>query len=453
MTALTLRLQKYLEHGTTIVGAVATLQRVADEMGNEVRGSVRVNVTIPANDEGDGWPVDVKPGRWLVEATLPSGEILSEEVAVPEGQKVSVTLRAAERSPHEWLGWQHLIGNIEGADTFEQIRERARDTAFSVKAKALPPELDRTLADKIAGKVADFFGGVAAHLVRDLPILQEVLEGDHPGKPVVGLPEGFSELRGVRAWKEILGLSHDSSTKVCPSVEASPAEALHLYRFLRPARPDYRVFAHVAWGGERFAVSLPVPWPGSLGLAPVEMLVRLHPLEKAVHIGVAVLDSQFGTLAGLMTASTLPQAKIVVEQASSALFDKYRNPLAAAAGGYVLLATGGSENRYWHRWIENLYEKFPDLPDGAVLAASLRLLHPQDKSSYDEARAALFEAFGRGIPYFSAGVARLLDGLTLFAADSAEAKEKMTLVQRVAQRLDLSQAFTVIRLSGKARRA
>jgi hypothetical protein len=97
MTSLTLRLQKDLKHGTTIVGAVATLRRVADEMGNEVRGSVRVNVTIPANDEGDGWPVDVKPGRWLVEATLPSGEILIEEVAVPKGQKVSVTLRAAER--------------------------------------------------------------------------------------------------------------------------------------------------------------------------------------------------------------------------------------------------------------------------------------------------------------------------------------------------------------------
>jgi hypothetical protein len=453
MTSLTLRLQKDLKHGTTIVGAVATLRRVADEMGNEVRGSVRVNVTIPANDEGDGWPVDVKPGRWLVEATLPSGEILIEEVAVPKGQKVSVTLRAAERSPHEWLGWQHLIGNIEGADTFEQIRGRARDMAFSVTAKTLPPELDRTLA----GKIADFFGGVADHLRNispaDLPILQEVLEGDHPGKPVVGLPEGFSELRGARAWKEILGLSHNSSTKVCPSAEASLSEALHLYRFLRPARPDHRVFAHVAWGVERFAVSLPVPWPGSLGLAPVEMLVRLHPLEKAVHIGVAVLDSQFGTLAGMMTASTLPQAKIVVEQASSALFGKYRNRLAAAAGGYVLLATGGSENRYWHSWIENLYGKFPDLPDGAVLAASLRLLHPQDKSSYDEARAALFEAFDRGIPYFSAGVARLLDGLTLFAADSAEAKEKMTLVQRVAQRLDLSQAFTVIRLSNKAKRA
>jgi hypothetical protein len=187
---------------------------------------------------------------------------------------------------------------------------------------------------------------------------------------------------------------------------------------------------------------------------PVEMMVRLHPLEKTVHIGVAVLDSEFGTLAGLMTTSTLPQAKIVVEQAHQLLFNKFSYPLAAAAGAYVLLATGGSEEHpEWHGWIENLYKGFPKLPDGAVLEASRRLLYPQDESSYDEARAALFEAFDRGIPYFSAGVARLLDGLTLFAADFLEAQEKMLLVQRVAQRLDLSQAFTVIRLSDKAKHA
>jgi hypothetical protein len=180
----------------------------------------------------------------------------------------------------------------------------------------------------------------------------------------------------------------------------------------------------------------------------------LQPLEKTVQIGVAVLDSEFGTLAGLMTTSTLPKAKIVVEQAHELLFEKGNNPLAAAAGGYILLAASGPEEHpAWHGWIENLYCRFPSLPDGAVLKASLRLLYPTDQGSYDDARAALFAAFDRGIPYFSAGVARLLDGLTLFAADDPEAKEKMTRVQRVAQRLDLSQAFTVVRLSDRARRA
>jgi len=40
--------------------------------------------------------------------------------------------------------------------------------------------------------------------------------------------------------------------------------------------------------------------------------------------------------------------------------------------------------------------------------------------------------------------------LTLFADEDPEANERMKLVHKVAQRLDVSQAFTVIRLSDKA---
>jgi hypothetical protein len=77
---------------------------------------------------------------------------------------------------------------------------------------------------------------------------------------------------------------------------------------------------------------------------------------------------------------------------------------------------------------------------------------PRSGCGYDQAKASLFDAFERGIPYYSAGVAWLLDGLTLFAGEDPEAEERMKLVHKVAQRLDVSQAFTVIRLSDKARR-
>jgi hypothetical protein len=275
------------------------------------------------------------------------------------------------------------------------------------------------------------------------------------GEPAVGLCEEYPPLGDARAWEAILDLSH-APLSACPSSRGSREEALYLYQLGELTQPSAHDFAYVAWGGERFAVSLPIPWQHTVRheRVPVEMMVRLQPMEKTVQIGVAVLDSEFGTLAGLMTTSTLPKAKIVVEQAHELLFEKGNNPLAAAAGGYILLATSGPEEHpAWHGWIDNLYHRFPTLPDGAVLKASLRLLYPTDQCSYDDARAALFTAFDRGIPYFSAGVARLLDGLTLFAADDSEAKEKMTRVQRIAQRLDLSQAFTVIRLNDRAKRA
>jgi hypothetical protein len=179
----------------------------------------------------------------------------------------------------------------------------------------------------------------------------------------------------------------------------------------------------------------------------------MHPLGKTVHVGVAVLDREFGTLAGLMTASSLPKARIFIDEARDMLFGKMDNRFSAAAGGYVLVATGDPEARpEWHAWIENLAKWFPDLPDGAVLEATKRLRYPHDGNCYDIAKAALFEAFERGIPYYSCGVAWLLDGLTLFAEEDPEAKERMQLVHKVAQRLDISQAFTVIRLSDKARR-
>jgi hypothetical protein len=185
----------------------------------------------------------------------------------------------------------------------------------------------------------------------------------------------------------------------------------------------------------------------------VELMVRMHPADKSVQLGVAVLDSRFGALAGLMTSSSLPKARIFVDQARDMLFEKVANRLAAAAGGYVLLASGDPEpGARWHDWIENLANMFPDLPDGAVLKATQYLRYPKDSNSYDLAKTALFEAFERGIPYYSAGVAWLLDGLTLFADDDPAAKERMQLVHKVALRLDVSQPFTVVRLSDKPKR-
>ena len=154
-------------------------------------------------------------------------------------------------------------------------------------------------------------------------------------------------------------------------------------------------------------------------------------------------------MAGLMTASTLPKATVAVRQAYGMLFEKMTNPLGAAAGAYVLLAAGGDrEHRDWHSWIDNLSNWFPHIPDGAILKGSLRLRFPKNSNSTVEARTALVEGFDRGIPYYSAGVFWLLDGLTAFADDEV-VQNKMRIVQRVAHRLDLSQAFTVVRLGQK----
>ena len=91
------------------MGAVATLQHVANESGEAITTGRRIELTIPANRGNTFRQVNVEPGRWLVEATLPSGEVISEEVAVGSGEDLPVTVQSAEHSPHEWL-WLQVLG-------------------------------------------------------------------------------------------------------------------------------------------------------------------------------------------------------------------------------------------------------------------------------------------------------------------------------------------------------
>jgi hypothetical protein len=421
MTSLALRLQKYFV--STSMGAVATLQRVADESGMSVSGGQRLDITIPANPDGGAYRVDVAPGHWLVEATLPSGEVITEEVAVAKGQNLSVTLHAAEQSPHEWLGWQHLVGNIEGNKTLYALHDKA--------GGALEAMRQDSVFRSTAG-ADEASAGVPA--------------------PKVNLCKKHGEVRGAPAWTKILA-PDPSGFVPCSPTEEDPAQATWLYRLEGPPATPQRHFAHVESAGERFAVSLPLPWEtlGNHGRAPAQVMVHKHPTDGSVHIGVIVEDPDFAPMAGLMTASTLPKAAIAVKQASEMLFGKMLHPLGAAAGGYVLLAAGDSKQQHWHEWIDNLANWFPSIPDGAILQASLRLRFPKNEHSSAEARAALLQAFDRGIPYYSAGVLWLLDGLTVFAEEPG-VNEMMRTVQRVAHRLDLSQAFTVIRISDPVKR-
>jgi len=418
MSSLSLRLHK--QSVVTSMGAVATLQRVASESGEAVTKGQRIDVTIPANSGTSAHRVIVDPGRWLVEATLPSGEVISEEVAVASGEDLPVTLHSAEHSPHEWLGMQYLVGNIEGAETLKQLRNK-------------PPDASRRLSTNQASFSVD--QNKAARRAR---------ASIEP--PNVYISHVLGALRGAEAWTNILMPERGNFIRCWPDME-DISEATWLYRIHGNAQQR---FVHVNWIAERFVVSVPLPWSAMRDDQQVsaQVMVRMDPKQHDIGIGVLVEDPDFAPMAGLMTASTLPKAAVAVNQARDLLFGKMLHPLGAAAGGYVLLAAGDREDDSWHAWIDNLANWFPDIPDGAILKASLCLRFPKSKSSAEEARSSLLEAFERGIPYYSAGVSWLLDGLTQFADDPA-VEEKLKIVHRVALRLDLSQAFTVIRASDR----
>ncbi|MGR9556491.1 hypothetical protein ACU8MG_25465 (plasmid) [Rhizobium leguminosarum] len=404
MSSLSVYLQKHSVD--TSMGAVATLRQLSDDQGNPVRGA-STDVTIPANNHGNANSVDVAPGRWLVEATLPSGEIITTEVAVEKDEDLSVPLHSLEHSPHEWLGMQYLVGNIEGEQTLQRLSSR----------KSTPETVERDM------------------LARNSP-------------PVVRFPNRESALQGAAAWQGIFMSADDKPLAQKPFMEDS-GRVTWLYQ--AQGIDPHRHLACVEWMGEDFAVSLPLPWMTVRfqDFATAEIMVGLEPRENKIRIGVVVSDPDFAPMAGLMTAATLPKAAIAFDQARDLLFGKGEHPLAATAGGYVLLAAGRHEDS-WHGWVDNLANWFPEIPDGAILRAALRLRFPKAQASDAEAKASLIEAFDRGIPYYSAGISWLLDGLSQFAGDPA-VDEKLRLVHKVALRLDVSQAFTVIRTTKRGK--
>lgn len=56
--------------------------------------------------------VDLSPGFYLIRARLPSGEdVTAQAVVSAEEPETTVTLHASQ-SPHEWLAWQHFLGEL-----------------------------------------------------------------------------------------------------------------------------------------------------------------------------------------------------------------------------------------------------------------------------------------------------------------------------------------------------
>jgi hypothetical protein len=210
---------------------------------------------------------------------------------------------------------------------------------------------------------------------------------------------------------------------------------------------------------------LPTPWPQAPGFgesADVEVLIHRQPADQkqqsfadpGYRLAVTVNDQLLGTVIGYLGAGDLPSAgKLLAhieDLAEDILLHKMGNPLAAAAGAYVLLGNQHTaKQERWHHWIGNLAEGYRWLPDGAIQHAWVKLRHQKVAGNLEEARASLLEGFRRGLPFYSQGVRLLVDGLTLFANDAraADTRDKevesaLRSVRRWSRQINVRQAFT-----------
>jgi Caspase domain len=110
--------------------------------------------------------------------------------------------------------------------------------------------------------------------------------------------------------------------------------------------------------------------------------------------------------------------------AAELLASEHTDPLAGCLGGYLLLRLGRSDEL--GSVVNFLLSRFPELPDGHVVAAE----HAAAAGREDEARDAVARAIATGVPCMGEGITRLLDGLAEFRV----AHDRSRLIAAVHQR-------------------
>jgi hypothetical protein len=371
-----------------------------------------------------GWDVPaarfpLPAGRYVVEAVLPSGEVLSHDVEVADDRTATVTLDATD-SPHESHSWQYVIGNIEPAalyyssDVTYAVPRSAGSRSLAFEAAPGPKAVEVTLLPGGPPGVLDF---PALDPLRTLP-------------PPVAL-------------NTVVGLLGGPGVPVpatYPNLQAP------LYRFAEgavqvPGPAPQRLT--VTSGGDAYLVTLPFPWRSPHGdAAVVEMLVNLRQGPTGSPISVAVRDQLLGAGLAYMSTGALDTAALMFADVRDMLFAKVENPLAAAAAGYVLIGTDrAARPQKWDPWLENLRRWFPHLADGSILLGARRLM----RGDVDAARSLLLEGYKRGLPAYTLGLSWLVDGLAAFPDDS-QCTAALQEVRRVCWQVDMREPFVVLRL-------
>ncbi|MGA9994550.1 MAG: hypothetical protein WBP93_04000 [Pyrinomonadaceae bacterium] len=112
MSSLRLRVNKYVEGGLA-PEVSAMIYKLSESGAQRDPGHAPMSELIPVSDRPEqAKTINLEPGRYYVETVLPSGEILADSVAL-EGDASQELVLSAEDSPHEWLSWQHLVGNVQ----------------------------------------------------------------------------------------------------------------------------------------------------------------------------------------------------------------------------------------------------------------------------------------------------------------------------------------------------
>jgi len=323
-------------------------------------------------------PLDIEPGSFIAQARLASGKTTTVELTVAPGQETVAV-----------LGGETDLSRAE-----ERRRSRPRVASDMLLSRMLRPRLSPSLPMRVGrnGLRAYVRGeGVASYVPS-----QEILEPS-----IEPLADGSVNIR----FPAYLAID-----LVAVEVPGQPPENV-----LLPSAPERQVSGdHATEAGGSGGVELRLSRSQHDGI------------EAAVHLRHGVADAMLEYSNSILFNEA--QA-LVCSQAMSAealLYEKRANPLAAAAGAYVLLRAG--ELRRLHNWTANLCEWFPWLADGAAICGE----HLAREGKHKEALARLMKLGERGLPTFSDGLGYAVNRLTQYTRSGVGGQEPKELLRELS---------------------
>jgi hypothetical protein len=391
---------------------------------------------------------EVVPGEHVVTLRMPDGSIQTREVSVARDAIIEVSFEVMD-SPREWLRTATLSGLLKSLPLEEVINPPA------LSLPETPPMNNGSdLYGRLDGIVKQTDGATDLFREEFERAAARYLSGTFLN---VG-PIGIAELTPVDWPDEGIQIVRRPSS-------STDAIAQRIVRFDIKDRADFRFwlgsgqrphFAEIIGVNRReFAV---LPTIGSAGSDmftwnPHLIVNSAAPARNKLMTTVLVEDHTWsGLLAFLAARDMSVGAKLLDsgmgEAAVSALYDKVSNPIAAAAGALIAVSVAlPNMDKRWDPWLYNFANLFPGIPDGAIILARRLMNRARSAGELKEAREWFAEGFWRGVPYFSLSVDWLARGLESLPGDDAELETMARAARRLANRVDSTGAFTVIRMN------
>jgi hypothetical protein len=399
----------------------------------------------------------LEDGFYEVQLHLPSGNVLAQQIEL--GSDARTLEFDAGESPAPYLGWQHLSGAVPGIgpsssgnlkdfasprgnspETFFERDEEVFYTKSIGGALSIGPNQPKLLM--IEAPAGNEFSAIDRIRIRET---WELLAG--------GVARGLKPVSMVRGF-------HRATQR--PDYSSEDHEA---WRFgFNPAqelgkRPPRR-FALVRIGSTHELVSLPLPWrsPSGGDEAIVDLLVDESETKRSFRSSVTIQDDDYGGLVAYMNTGSLGLAGELIRDGCAIsgktlalLHSEEESPLGAIAAAYALLGTARleceQEVRIWQEWMASLeFNRWLGwVPDASILCARLQLLLAETKDQTEPAIHHVHRALQHGLPFYSLGLAWLLEAMSFLKEDPLIA-ETYPHADKVARHLDVSQAFLVLKL-------